>query len=249
MKRRLDTFLGTILISTLMLSSCSNSDSKKTITPTTTNINDTTFLQTIKWDSLNTYVDYHILQNGSKTTDTNLYFTIKPIAIYQHMQGKFQLRKDSTTINCKANDLKDFLLSDSFSDRTNFECLLRINSQIGFRWSPDVLQTVFVKAKDMSDDNIKWLMTDLRKENFTQDIKLKVAKPTALDTLMRWTTKTVFINIKLKPKYWDLKKINDVCNQLIKRPDVDTAFFGDFFTGLNESEMIYHLTTDEKSSR
>lgn len=231
-----------------MLTSCSNSDNKSITTTRPTNIKDTTFLKSIKWDSLNTFVDFHILRNGNKTTDTNFHFTAKAIAVYHYFNKQFELINDSTKLNFKPGELKVFILSDSFSDRANFDCLLRINSQIGFRYRPDLLQTVMVRAKDMTDKNIKRLMTELKRESFTQDIKSEVAKPSTLDILSHDTTKTVFIKIKLKPGFWDLKKINEVCSQLKKRPDVDQAFFTDFFTGLNEGEIIYHLTTDEKNS-
>jgi len=248
MKRPLNIFLGTILSLTSVLTACSNSDIVKTKTPITTitNISDTTFIKTIKWDSLNAYVDYHILQKGNRTPDTNFHFIAKPIAVYHYLNNQFEVISDSTKVNFKPNELKDFILSDSFSNRRNFDCLIRINSQIGFLYRPDLLRTVAVRAKDMSDKNIKWLMTDLKKEIFTESITSKIQK----DTLFNKATETVFLSIKLKPDFCDLKKIKEVCSQLLKRPDVDQAFFTDLFTGLNESEMIYHLTTtNEKSSR
>lgn len=223
-----------------MLTACSNLDNKNVTTTAPTDIHDTTFLKTIKWDSLNTFVDFHILQNGNKTTDTNFHFTIKPIVVYHYLNKQFEVINDST-LNFKPSELKEFILSDSFSDRTNFDCLLRINTHIGFYHRPDLLRSVTVRAKDMSDKNVKWLMTDLKKEPFTESVTSKIQK----DTFLNEVTETVFINIKLKPEYWDLKKIKEVCSQLNKRPDVDQAFFTDFFTGLNEGELIYHLTTNE----
>lgn len=242
MYRRFTIFLGAIFTLASVLIACSNSDGNKTnkTSPTNSDFQDTTFIKAIKWDSLNTYVDYHILHNGNKTTDTNYHFTITAIAVYHYMNSQFELISDTTKLYFKPSKLKEFILSDSFSNRRNFDCLLRINSQIGFCYRPDLLRTVTVRAKDMSDKNIKRLIIDLKKETFADSITSKIQK----DTLLFEATKTVWINIKLKPEYWELEKIKEVCSQLNKRADVDHAFFTDFFTGLNERELIYHLTTD-----
>ncbi|MBK6338988.1 MAG: hypothetical protein IPF63_05170 [Bacteroidetes bacterium] len=247
MKKRLTIFLGIISTLTYMLVSCCNSYGNKTnaTTRTTIDFNDTAFIKSIKWDSLNTFVDFHILENGNKTTDTNFHFTVKPIAVYHYINNQFEVISESMKLKFKPSELKEFILSDSFSDRKNFDCLLRINSQIGFQYRPDILRTVIVKVNDMSDKKIQWLITEFKKEPFAESVTSKIQK----DTFFNNSTETVFINIKLKPDFWDLKKINEVCYQLNKRPDVDEAFFTDFFTGPNEGESIYHMTTEVKTSR
>lgn len=244
-KQTISIFLWAVLA----LTSCTNLDNRGIATTGPTDIKDTTFLKSIEWDSLNKFVSFHILQNGNKTSDTNFRFTANAIAVCHYFNKQFELINDSTELSFKPGELKEFILSDSFSDRINFDCLLRINSQIGFHYRPDLLQTVMVRAKDMTDKNIKRIMTELKRENFTQNVKSEVVKLSILDTLLHDATKTVFIKIKLKPGFRGLKKINEVCIQLKKRPDVDQAFFADFFTGLNEGEIIYHLKTDEDSRR
>ena len=243
MKKRLNIFLGLICTLTLVLTACFSSEGNKTnpTSPTTTNLTDTTFIKSIKWDSLNKFVDFHILRKGNKTTDTNFHFNAKTIAAYHYYNNQFDPTIETTELNFNPGELKELILTDSFSDRKNFECLLRINSHIGYSYRPDLLQTVIVKTKDMSDKNIKRVVTDLKKENFVQEIKIELEKQTSLDTLLNNTTKIVLIKIKLKPEYSNLRSINEVCDQLKKRIDVDQAFFTDFFTGFNEMEIIYHL--------
>jgi hypothetical protein len=230
-----------VILSFILFWTCNTKPKTDSFLKEVANPNDTAFLKTIKWDSLNNFVCFHIVQKGTLTNDINFNFTLKPLVIYYYINHKTEKFEKDTSFILHPPELKKLILSDSFSNRKSFDCLLKINSQIAFHLTPSLLQNVYVMTK--ADNNIKSLISDLKKENFVQDIVLKSEGEKKFTSIINDTTKRVFLIIKLKSDYWDLKKINDICTQLKKHPIIENAFYKDFYSGFNETETIYRITS------
>jgi hypothetical protein len=208
-----------------------------------TNIYDTSFLKSIRWDSLNTFVDYHIVNEGEPASDARSRFAVKLFAIYYYPYNFYEQVSKDTILQLSKAELKIFLQSDSFSDRRNFDCLLKINSQIGYQYKPDMLKRVVVRPKDTSSKGIKALINDLKKESFVQTITTGSVERIDFGSLGDRNGKTTFIDIKLAMDSPTREKTKEICKQLKTRPDIQDATFPDVLAGVNEMQLFYRLTS------
>jgi hypothetical protein len=237
------------------------------------NIEDTTSLKIIKWTPLNEFVSYHIVKEGTVVKDTGLKFSMLLLAHRYTINGHFDIEaqeatKNDTTDNskllkqidrngseyskankpllCAPSFLRQFILSDKFSDRSAFKCLLKINSKIYYKLDPDLLKRITVRPKAENIDSVKLLVSKLRKQKFVENVKERVRQKSILDTLDRWAntrTKPFLITITIKPAYRNLKDLPKICEQLKRWTNIDEAIYVSMFTGLSNDDSYFRLTS------
>jgi len=239
------------------------------------NIEDTTSLKTVKWRRLNEFVSYHIIKEGTTVNDTGLRFTLRLLAFRYVINGVFDVSsKEDTPKNTagtsnellkkimKQNEaaspkknkasvfnpdlLSTFILSNKFSDRKAFDCLLKINSKINYKLEPWILKTITVIPKSENVDSIKLLVSKLNKENFSESVKAMKRPKSEMDGLMKLlnTHRNPFVvKIILNPAYRNLSDLPKICGQLKLWTDVKDAIYVSMFNDPSNYDSFFRLTS------
>ena len=241
-----------IIILTFLIACSFNNQTKSTESISIIN-NDTSLLKTIKWDSLNENIQYHFTRNANKSADSNTYYSIKLLALYQYLECNYEYPtidtgtilnpKPDTAIILNANQLNEFIMSDFFKGKNDFECLLKVNSKIGFKSRPDLLEWFLIFPDNSNDKDVMKLISELKKQRFTNNANL-ITQESVLGSGVRKA-----IRVNLKPNYFGLlfrKEIEDSIFNKYGKIDLQWA---DFYTGYNEQDLFYSITSVQKSSR
>ncbi len=182
------------------------------------NVNDTSYLKTLKYEKLNSLVSYHIIQNGKSVSKFNLVFTIKPIATYYYYHHRYEKQKKDTQQYGKAGDLTKLILSNKFSNKKDFDGLFRINAKSMFVYKPWILNKITVTPKTNDDKELHVLMSKLEKEKFVSHISLSTTDSKSLG--FKHGFKNSYIAVLLKPTYRNIKETNDIQKTLMKWADI-----------------------------
>ena len=229
--------------------SCSENEKNKLKTneKSKQNYYDPNFIKNLNWDSINAYVDIYFLKKGNKSIDTNFQLTLKRIGVYYYCNNEIEY-EDRVQPVVTGYGIKSRFLTDTFANYTNFECLLRMNWQIAYLKRPENIRLLYIRVNDTSQTYVNKFTSELRKENYVQDILYYKWKPTHLDTVMFRTNKIGYVFIKLKSEYWKIEKVNEILNNLNRRPEVDEAAIRNCFKDNDRVEYIFHLTSTQRSS-
>ncbi len=232
-----------------LFSSCSENTKHKlnTTEKSKQNYYDPNFIKNLKWDSLNAYVDIYFLKKGNKSLDTNYKLMLKRIGVYYYCNNEIEY-EDRFQSGISAAGIKHRFLTDTFANYTNFECLLRMNWQIAYLRRPENISLLYIRVNDTSQTNVNKFTSELRKENYVQDLMYYKWKPTHHDTVMFRTNKIGYVFIRLKSEYWKIEKVNEILNNLNRRPEVDEAAIRNIFKDNDRVEYIFHLTSTQRSS-
>lgn len=211
---------------------------------------DTSYLKSIKWDSLNEFVKYHIIKWGKITSNVNHQYKTEILSVFYYYNHRFDT---SNTFNNKFDSLKKFncdalktlIQNNTFCKYSYIDCLFKISSNILYKIKPKVLAYVFVAPQKNASKSK--LLSLLKKENYTEKIEISSSKRTALDTLLKLSNDSI-MKITVKDNYRNLIALRNICNALKKNKDVDNAFYNDLFTGINEYEIFYRIASVEKDN-
>ncbi len=234
----------------LFLITCSSNNNKQTTEQTSIINNDTSLLKTIKWDSLNENVQYHFIRNNNKKLNTN--YSVKLIAIYQYLGCNYELptkdtgtildHKPDTAIILNDKQLKELITSDFFKNMGDFECLLKVNSKIGFKSRPDLLTWFLIFSNDSDNKKLMKLISELNKERFTENTKIITHK----SILGSEDTKAIRVN--LKSNYLGLAFRKEIEDSIFNKYGKIDLKWADFFTGYNEQDLFYRISSVQKNN-
>lgn len=225
------------LFGALLILSCKTTP--KTKSQNTIAAYDTTFLKNVRWDSLNKYVDFHILGVEKLQDNPTDSFTMRLLTVYSYFDKKFINDKD-TILRLDQNELRYIIQNDTFLENRRAECLLRINSGIGYLHSPHAL-VIFVTPSDQSSTGISSLSSYLEKEVYVESIRIDTSENNLFSQESEY-----YLTLGLKPLYRNVDSINAICSRLDKRSDVQHPVqFIDLFTGPSKGEMYFHLQPAE----
>ena len=241
---------GYLLLFVLFIYSCNYSAHKakppvKPV-PTLPKTIDTSYLKTVKWNTLNHFVKYYFATNNPTiSSDTALTYSIKAIAYVNTATHVFKYAAGDSTI-IKAGQIKNVILDDTFNNCANMDGLFKINSEVAYRTNPAILGTVYARLTASTKKTAAPIIARLKKENFVSGITVAAAKDTTIDSLTHSPKKGVLLKIHLKPTYRDLQNVRTVCTQLKEQHGVANVFFVDSYTGANERETYYRVSVVKK---
>lgn len=172
------------------------------------------------------------MRQGEQKSDSSNLFSLSAIATFNYLDGKYEPQRVEQISTINKEGLARLIHSDSFGTRVGIDCILRINSHAGYLEKPRLLEFVFFKPAELSDTELQILIKDLSQKHF-------------IDSVVK---KENFHEAILTPGYQNLDSIKSVCNQLRTLPGIEDVVFIDFFTGPNEQEYFYRLTSSPLST-
>jgi len=209
--------------------------------PKLPDVTDTVFLKKIKYEKLNKYISYYVVNKGKYSANPKLAYRVKMFAIYYYQSHKYKTFNDSKEGYMKGNVVAGIIKSGQFADRDGFVGIFRINSKMEFIWRPVMLKRISVIPKKSDLKSVNGLMVKLRKERFVSSLSLDTLKNDLLVKLMSEVSKRVYVKIKLKDKYCSLDNLEKIGAQLERWPEVSSAAYGQLFTGANEQENFFEI--------
>jgi hypothetical protein len=210
-----------------------------------TNLKDTLFIKNANYQKLNKYISYHAIKEGKYTTNPKLMCKLRLVAIYHYRKNSYEVVKNDKAVTCKPGDIKQFTQSDKFANRDGFAGIFKINSQMEFVLKPGILKQLTICPKENNTKSIGLLMEKLRKQDFVSSISLDTLKDNPLAKLTGNKKPLVYIKVKLKPQYCNVKRLDGITRQLDTWKDVlNTGYTYQFFTGINEQDNIFEITSE-----
>jgi hypothetical protein len=206
-------------------------------------VNDTSSLKKIKYKKLDEFVSYHIISEGKNTGDRNLTYTFKPIAVFYYFNHSYVVPKDNKEVNGGSYDMAKLIQSNKFSGRAGFQGIFKINSKIVFKVRPDILKKMSVVPKQQDIKNIYRLMNKLKKEEFVSSLALDSMQPFTIKSQREKVKKSIYIKMRLNPKYCNIKSLAVISGQLKKWPEIEDAVYVQLFTGSNETDNFFEVTS------
>jgi hypothetical protein len=204
---------------------------------------DTTFLKKTNYKKLDEFVSYFIINEGRHTNNKNLMYSFKQISDYYYLNHQYVIRKDNKEIIGSSTDLKKLIQSGKFSDRADFHGIFKINSKIALRLNPNILKrmSIFPKINDIKNAHI--LMNKLKKEKFVSGLALDSIQPFSIIRHVNKVKKRIYIRMVVNSKYRDIKKLGVISDQLKKWTDVEEVVYTQLFTGMNETNSFFEVTS------
>lgn len=207
----------------------------------TPDITDTSFLKNTTYKKLNKYISYHIIKEGTYSTNPKLTYAFKIFDIYSYLDHRYKTFKDSKEEYGRANSVADILKSNRFANREGFEGIFKINSKMAFVWKPSILRNINIFPKKVDEGSIHLLMKKLNKVFFVSGITLDSMKLDLLDLMDHRKKRTVFIKVKVKSKYRNIDSLSALSRRLKKWPGVEDVVYVQLFTGIYEQENFFEI--------
>jgi hypothetical protein len=229
--------LSAILVSCILLFACDNhKDVKKQ-----KGASDSMYFKNIKYDKLNEFVGYHIFKEGTKYNDSGIIYTLKPVGYYYNYNKTYAAVKHSKTFSLSVMEIKSILLTDTLLHRVGFDGMFKVNSKIAFIYKPYILKrfTVQSKKKDRKDLNV--LALKLKSKEFVRSVSIDSLKSSFVDTMINHGKRSVVIYVYVKPAYWKFDRLDSLCNEVNKWPEVEQAVDVRMFNGKFENETFYNV--------
>jgi hypothetical protein len=206
-------------------------------------IDDTSSLKKIRYKELNEFVSYQVIKEGKLTGNRSLIYTFKPIAVYYYLNHGYVVSRESKEVNGSSTDIAKLIQSSKFSGRADFHGIFKINSKIEFKLRPDILKKMSVFPKQQDTKSLYRLMDKLKKEAFVSSLGLDSMSQFSIVRRHNKAKKRIYIKLLLNSKYSNIKSLGVISDQLKKWPDIADAVYVQLFTGRNETDDFFDVTS------
>jgi hypothetical protein len=207
------------------------------------NTADTTYLKNLNYKKLDEFVSYYVIKGGNVSSSKNIVYSFKSIADYYYLNNSYILSENSKEINGKSGDIAKLIQSNKFSERTDFHGIFKINSKMEFKLRPDILKKMSVFPKQQDAKSAHRLMNKLKKEAFVSSLALDSMSQFSIIRRNNKAKKRIYIKLRLNSKYSNLKSLGAISDQLKKWPDIADAVYVQLFTGRNETDVFFDVTS------
>jgi hypothetical protein len=207
-------------------------------------LSDSTYLKKIKYEKLDSLISYHVISSGKFLRDENLRYIFTPLGEYNFLNHSFELFADSKGIQLKSDSIQVLLFSSKFSNLSGFKAIFKINTEIAYKWRPNILMKISVFPKKADPENIRLLTDKLEKEGFGISLSLDTMKLSAFDSLENKTIGRIYIKVNVKPSYWNIKRLGLLAKELKIWPEIEDAVYVELFTGYSKGDTFYYLSSN-----